>query len=104
MEDKARRRLKAPSCKDFYGGPGKTRTCDLRFRKPLLYPAELRDRLRNFVPRYFLGPSSVHLTVACIASHSRARTGQFPATAPDTQQSANGCEGSGTKLPRGLKM
>ena len=25
------------------GGPGKTRTCDLRFRKPLLYPAELRD-------------------------------------------------------------
>jgi hypothetical protein len=29
----------------FFGGPGKTRTCDLRFRKPLLYPAELRDRL-----------------------------------------------------------
>jgi hypothetical protein len=29
------------------GGPGKTRTCDLRFRKPLLYPAELRDRLRR---------------------------------------------------------
>jgi hypothetical protein len=26
------------------GGPGKTRTCDLRFRKPLLYPAELRDQ------------------------------------------------------------
>src|SRR5579863_2714024 len=37
------------------GGPGKTRTCDLRFRKPLLYPAELRDQLRasrrhNIVP------------------------------------------------------
>ena len=29
---------------DFTGGPGKTRTCDLRFRKPLLYPAELRDQ------------------------------------------------------------
>jgi hypothetical protein len=26
------------------GGPGKTRTSDLRFRKPLLYPAELRDQ------------------------------------------------------------
>ena len=26
------------------GGPEKTRTSDLRFRKPLLYPAELRDR------------------------------------------------------------
>ena len=24
--------------------PGKIRTCDLRFRKPLLYPAELRVR------------------------------------------------------------
>src|SRR5580700_10393110 len=29
---------------EIIGGPGKTRTCDLRFRKPLLYPAELRDR------------------------------------------------------------
>src|SRR3982074_613194 len=27
------------------GDPGMTRTCDLRFRKPSLYPAELRDRL-----------------------------------------------------------
>ena len=26
------------------GGPERTRTSDLRFRKPLLYPAELRDR------------------------------------------------------------
>lgn len=25
------------------GDPGKTRTSDLRFRKPSLYPAELRD-------------------------------------------------------------
>ena len=33
------------------GGPGKTRTCDLRFRKPLLYPAELRDR-RNSAERH----------------------------------------------------
>ena len=24
--------------------PDRARTCDLRFRKPLLYPAELRDR------------------------------------------------------------
>jgi hypothetical protein len=27
------------------GGPERTRTSDLRFRKPLLYPAELRDRI-----------------------------------------------------------
>ena len=38
---------------DFYcakrnmsvGDPGIIRTCDLRFRKPSLYPAELRDRM-----------------------------------------------------------
>src|ERR1700726_3112334 len=27
------------------GDPGMTRICDLRFRKPSLYPAEVRDRL-----------------------------------------------------------
>ena len=27
------------------GGPGQSRTADLRFRKPLLYPSELRGRL-----------------------------------------------------------
>ena len=26
------------------GGPGQSRTADLRFRKPLLYPSELRGR------------------------------------------------------------
>jgi hypothetical protein len=32
-------------CEPSSGGdPGMTRTCDLRFRKPSLYPAELRDR------------------------------------------------------------
>jgi hypothetical protein len=35
------------------GDPGMTRTCDLRFRKPSLYPAELRDRIdfaQQFLP------------------------------------------------------
>jgi hypothetical protein len=31
------------------GGPERIRTSDLRFRKPLLYPTELRDQLKNFV-------------------------------------------------------
>jgi hypothetical protein len=31
--------------KNHHGGPGGSRTPDLRFRKPLLYPAELRDRI-----------------------------------------------------------
>ena len=30
-----------------------------RLRKPLLYPAELRDRMENFVSRYFLGTDFV---------------------------------------------
>jgi endonuclease YncB( thermonuclease family) len=31
------------------GGPERSRTSDLRFRKPLLYPAELRDRMARFI-------------------------------------------------------
>src|SRR5881396_2378990 len=38
------RPLFVPKKSIFFGGPDRTRTCDLRFRKPLLYPAELRDR------------------------------------------------------------
>src|SRR5712691_3808240 len=33
----------------LFGGPERTRTSDLRFRKPLLYPAELRDRANAFL-------------------------------------------------------
>ena len=33
----------AGCCFDFIGGPERARTSDLRFRKPLLYPTELRD-------------------------------------------------------------
>jgi hypothetical protein len=29
---------------EIYGGPGQSRTADLRFRKPLLYPSELQGR------------------------------------------------------------
>src|SRR5262245_35340279 len=32
-----------PNFPYFIGGPERSRTSDLRFRKPLLYPAELRD-------------------------------------------------------------
>ena len=39
------------------GDPGKTRTSDLRFRKPLLYPAELRDHGRPCTT----GPRRMHL-------------------------------------------
>jgi hypothetical protein len=51
------------------GGPERTRTSDLRFRKPLLYPAELRD-LAYFqsvsdsaVFRYSIFPPNSHRAV-----------------------------------------
>lgn len=41
---KKQKRLTAFCCKPlfFYGAPGTIRTCDLRIRSPVLYPAELR--------------------------------------------------------------
>jgi hypothetical protein len=30
------------------GAPGRSRTCDPRFRKPMLYPAELRAQTKTF--------------------------------------------------------
>lgn len=32
--------------KNYFGDPDRIRTCDLRFRKPLLYPTKLQDRIR----------------------------------------------------------
>jgi hypothetical protein len=34
-------------CSEFSNTPGRIRTCDLRFRKPTLYPTELRAQLMN---------------------------------------------------------
>ena len=37
--------------KNYFGDPDRIRTCDLRFRKPLLYPAELPGRARHYSPK-----------------------------------------------------
>ena len=38
------------ACRAKAGAPGRSRTCDPRFRKPMLYPAELRARgKRNII-------------------------------------------------------
>ena len=57
--DKHRAPLHKPSPKSlkrkvekWIGGPERTRTSDLRFRKPLLYPAELRDHEENVASRH----------------------------------------------------
>jgi hypothetical protein len=47
--------LKVLKNQGFDGGdPGMTRTCDLRFRKPSLYPDELRDRI-DFAKQFLSG-------------------------------------------------
>jgi hypothetical protein len=51
---------------DKLGGPDRTRTCDLRFRKPLLYPAELRDQSRCVYSTLYY-PSHVSSAVYCAA-------------------------------------
>ena len=38
--------------------PGRIRTCDLRIRNPLLYPAELRERGREFTRSAVLGKAA----------------------------------------------
>src|SRR5579872_1408934 len=58
------------------GDPGMTRTCDLRFRKPPLYPAELRDR------------SNPPLVSGCLKFHLSERAA--PRQSPD-------------RFPRGLR-
>src|SRR2546423_10045743 len=56
------------------GDPGMTRTCDLRFRKPSLYPAELRDR-RNPLMETGACPSNTRrrgsspASDACLKTH-----------------------------------
>src|SRR5215469_11572926 len=60
--------------KNGVGDPGMTRTCDLRFRKPPLYPAELRDRaLRRCMlhSRARAGPEASGASF--LATHESAR-------------------------------
>src|SRR6266545_7056664 len=81
-------RAQNSSCSDLYGGPDRTRTCDLRFRKPLLYPAELRDRLKNFVSGYLLG---THFHFLNLPSYS-------------TRYCPHGKRGAGPELTNGLRL
>ena len=56
--------LPIPPCEQI-GVPYRIRTCDLRLRRPLLYPAELR-RLKLLNLYWFLSCNYVHLLKYCI--------------------------------------
>ena len=52
------------------GAPGRTRTCDLRIRSPLLYPAELRALVLLFRAASDLIPSlSVFVSLSLLQSY-----------------------------------
>ena len=42
----------------FGGAPGRTRTCDPRLRRPVLYPAELRAHVRESILLTYQAPES----------------------------------------------
>jgi micrococcal nuclease len=58
------------------GVPGMIRTCDLRFRKPLLYPAELRGLALCFFSRF------ISLASSLLVSLSVANAAPVPACFP----------------------
>ena len=39
--------VKACGAYSFFSAPGRTRTCDIRLRRPMLYPAELQALVRR---------------------------------------------------------
>ena len=57
------------------GGPERTRTSDLRFRKPLLYPAELRDHAIENIPFELRRMS---MAIRSAASTRPAASGRIP--------------------------
>src|SRR5262249_20739357 len=52
------------------GAPGRTRTCDPRLRRPMLYPAELREQPRRTVR--ILPHGSLSDTLLLSSSHRRS--------------------------------
>ena len=73
---------------DKIGDPGVIRTRDLRFRKPLLYPAELRGQAlrRRHAYRARGEPESyaVHLVAGQAPEHRRSTELTRPSAIPET--------------------
>jgi len=68
------------------GDPGMTRTCDLRFRKPPLYPAELRDREAASYQsgRALASRANCHICFAAEPLQARNRRSGFTNARPST--------------------
>ena len=68
------------------GDPGVTRTPDLRFRKPLLYPAELRGRWRGLFRRSARTKPSADPVAEKVDHLTKRRQGQPVSHGPRTPQ------------------
>ena len=76
------------------GGPGKTRTSDLRFRKPLLYPAELRDQSTKFASTRMCAGEPISYSIAAAVAVQAALAPPIRFAARLTPLTGRGC-GSG---------
>src|SRR6266516_8135030 len=65
---KSRKRKDRQCDRAGVGGPERTRTSDLRFRKPLLYPAELRDHTIENAALFFGCQTNVNQFATRIAT------------------------------------
>ena len=66
----------APLDEECFGTPGRTRTCDPRLRRPLLYPAELRALYT--VPLRLVGVEGFEPPTSCSQSRCATRLRYTP--------------------------
>ena len=64
----------------FFSVPGGIRTCDLRFRKPLLYPAELRGHAHCLDAQSTLTDYEFQLPILCLRSRTERPSSGFTST------------------------
>jgi len=81
------------------GIPGRTRTCNPRFRRPMLYPIELREHRAPLNPPH--GPRRKGPLVQRHLRHAPRTTRHAPGAAPET---GGPCGGSGSGCAPGPRM
>ena len=64
----------------FFSVPGGIRTCDLRFRKPTLYPAELRGHAHCLDAQSTLTDYEFQLPILCLRSRTERPSSGFTST------------------------
>ena len=74
-----------------FGAPGRTRTCDPRLRRPMLYPAELRAQSQPAV-EYMVGAEGFEPPTLCSQSRCATRLRHAPPEAAPARGANHTCE------------